>query len=127
MLWREGPSSVMAKNGGGHLDDGGGPPVVFSDGTEGPIVEGTGMARGVDSAVQEKTGSESSTCPESDHKPTLRRIKPCKRTRSISRRMLKMNFRQTFTSACKKKPDMYQESLEDIIVWSRGHSSFEQR
>lgn len=43
-------------------------PTVFPDGTC-PTVGGASMARGVDGADQEKTGSKSIDCPESDNEP----------------------------------------------------------
>lgn len=71
---RLGPSLVMTKNEGGHSGVGGGSPAVFPDGTQGPTFERPSMARGVDGAVQEEMGLESSTCPELDDEPPLRQI-----------------------------------------------------
>lgn len=71
MPWRERPSSVMTRNEWGHFEVGGGPPAVFPDVTEGPTIEGSGMALVADIAVQEKTGSQSSTSPELDDEPVL--------------------------------------------------------
>lgn len=67
--WRERPSSVMTRNGGGHFEVGGGLPAVNPDGTEGPTIEETGMARVADIAVQEKAGSQPSTPPELEASP----------------------------------------------------------
>ncbi len=77
--WRGGPSSAMATNEGGQLEARGGPPFVFPDGMC-PTVGGASMARGADGAVQEKTGSESSNCPDSDNEPPMRQTIPRKRS-----------------------------------------------
>ena len=84
-------------------------PTVFPDGTC-PTVGGASMARGVDGADQEKTGSKSIDCPG-----IRQRARPCAKLfhgnghdlrRLISRLIMKMNLRPTFTFACMKKPDI---------------------
>lgn len=65
-----GPSSVMATDEGGQSENGGRLAAVFPDGRC-PTAGGALMARGVAGAAQEKTGSESINCPESDNKRPL--------------------------------------------------------
>lgn len=119
--WRGGPSSVMATNEGGQLEVGGGSPTVFPGGTC-PIVGEASVARGVDGAVQEKTRSKSSNCPESDNEPPLRQRIPRKRARSTSVDS-ETDDEDEFASTLYVRlyeAAKYQESLEDTTDWSRG-------
>lgn len=116
--WREGPSSVMATNEGGQLEVRGGSPVVFPDSTC-PTVGGASMARGTDGAAQEKTGSESSNCPDSDNGPALRQTIPRKRSRSTSVDIdadIEDDFATNLYIRLHEEA-RYQESTTD---WSRG-------
>lgn len=120
-LWRGGPSSVRATDEGGKLEFGGGPPAVFPDGTC-PTVRGASMAQVVDGAVQEKTGSESMNCPESDNEPPLRQIIPRKRSRSTPAD-IETDIEDEFAANLYirlHEEARYQESLEDTTAWSRG-------
>lgn len=119
MPWRERPSSVMTRNGGGHFEVGGGPLAVFPDVIEGPTIEETGMARVADIAVQEKTGSQSSTLPELDDEP---KKPPRKRSRSISADIetdMEDKFSTEFYNHLQEEARQ-QESLESTTVWSKG-------
>ena len=73
------------------------------------------MARGVDGAVQEKTGSESSNCPELDDEPPLRQIIPRKRSRSMSADIETDNEDEFATELYIRLHEeaRYQKSLED--------------
>lgn len=122
MPWRLGPSLVMATNKGGHSGVGESFPALFPDGTQGPTFERASMARGVDGAVQEEIGLESSICPELDEEPPLRQIIPQKHSRSGQ--IMKMNLRLKFTIACKKKPDARRAWRTSLPGQGRERESF---
>lgn len=116
--WRGGPSSVKATYERGQLQARGGPPVVFPAPTW-PTLEGASMARGTDGAAQEKMGSESSNCPDSDNERPLRQTIPQKRSRSMSVD-LDLDTKEAFADnlhICLLEEAIYQERTTD---WVRG-------
>ena len=96
--WRGGPSSVMTADEGGQSEVGGGPSAVFPSGTC-PTAGEVSMARGVDGAAQEKTGSEYVNCPTSDPCAKESHANGQDLRRLIPRPITKMNLRLTFTFA----------------------------
>lgn len=80
------------------------------------------MARGVDGAAQEKTGSEYVNCPESDNERPLRQTIPRKRSRSTSADSETYNEDEFTTNLYIRLNEeaRYQESLEVYAAWSRG-------
>lgn len=73
----------MATDEGGQSENGGRLAAGFPDGSC-PTAGGASMARGVAGAAQDKTGSESINCPESDNKRPLCQKIPRKRSGSTS-------------------------------------------
>ena len=97
------------------LEARGDPPFVFPDGTC-PTVGGASMARGADGAVQEKTGSESSNCPDSDNEAKQSHENGHDLRRLISILILRKILWLTFMFACLKKRDTRRAPTD----WSRG-------